>query len=258
MSLRRALPFVSRNSSLASTWCFIAEALRAPRSDLTAQFGCPLASRIAKKGDRKSETAMAPGSSGRSVAKRAGGWWTRGGFIVLARSNGAPSPPMTTHKFDRRTVASVSALGLLLSSGGGESSSSARAAEGGRERGGFFGNFVRANWMQARDFVNSGMRKFLDGDVEGSVSDFDRAIDLDPSQKPRLWQRGLSLYYAGEYEKAAEQFRVDVSLNPNDTEEALWAYLSEARLVGSAKAKEQVRFIQRPGRSSQSPLSSKS
>ena len=203
---------------------------------------------------------MATGRSGRSVAKRAGGWWTRGGFIVLARSNGAPSPPKTTttHKFDRRTVASVSALGLLLSSGGGESSSSARAAEGGRERGGFFGNFVRANWMQARDFVNSGMRKFLDGDVEGSVSDFDRAIDLDPSQKPRLWQRGLSLYYAGEYEKAAEQFRVDVSLNPNDTEEALWAYLSEARLVGSAKAKEQVRFIHRPGRSSQSLLSSKS
>ena len=179
---------------------------------------------------------------------------------MLARSNGAPSPTTmtTTHKFDRRTIASVSALGLLLSSGGGESSSWARAAEGGRERGGFFGNFVRANWMQARDFVNSGMRKFLDGDVEGSVSDFDRAIDLDPSQKPRLWQRGLSLYYAGEYEKAAEQFRVDVSLNPNDTEEALWAYLSEARLVGSAKAKEQVRFIHRPCRSSQSLLSSKS
>lgn len=67
VSLRRALPFVSRNSSLASTWCFIAKAL-ASRSDLTAQFGCPLASaqpRISNKGDRKSENGHGDGKLGK-------------------------------------------------------------------------------------------------------------------------------------------------------------------------------------------------
>ncbi|XLU53586.1 hypothetical protein S245_048234, partial [Arachis hypogaea] len=33
------------------------------------------------------------------------------------------------------------------------------------------------------------------GDVSGSLVEFDRAIELDPRQKAYLWQRGLSLYY---------------------------------------------------------------
>ena len=58
-----------------------------------------------------------------------------------------------------------------------------------------------------------------------------------------MWQRGLSLYYAQEYEKAAEQFRCDVAYNPNDTEEALWTYLSEAQVYGSSKAKENFLIV---------------
>ena len=121
-------------------------------------------------------------------------------------------------------------------------SSAARAAEGeaaDRTKGGFFTKFLQPPWMEARSLISSGMGKFLEGDVGGSVDDFDRALELDPSIKPRLWQRGLSLYYDEQYEKAAEQFRADVSYNPNDTEEALWTYLSEAQLVGSEKAKQQ-------------------
>lgn len=55
-----------------------------------------------------------------------------------------------------------------------------------------------------------------------------------------MWQRGLSLYYVGRYREAAEQFRVDVAVNPNDTEEAVWAYLAEARdpAVGPERARE--------------------
>ena len=36
---------------------------------------------------------------------------------------------------------------------------------------------------------------------------------------PVLWQRGLSLYYAGRFDEGAAQFRRDVALNPGDTEE---------------------------------------
>jgi hypothetical protein len=39
------------------------------------------------------------------------------------------------------------------------------------------------------------------------VQDFDRALALQPQLRPYLWQRGLSLYYLGEFQEAATQFR---------------------------------------------------
>uniref|UniRef100_A0A0D9Y801 Uncharacterized protein n=1 Tax=Oryza glumipatula TaxID=40148 RepID=A0A0D9Y801_9ORYZ len=53
------------------------------------------------------------------------------------------------------------------------------------------------------------------GDVAGSVAEFDRAIELDQRQK-----------------QCAEQFRLDVAANPNDTEESIWCFLCEAQLYG--------------------------
>ncbi|CAI7850827.1 unnamed protein product [Closterium sp. NIES-54] len=80
--------------------------------------------------------------------------------------------------------------------------------------GGFGGNREAA-----RASVRRGMELFVENDVQGSVVEFDRALQLDPSQEPYLWQRGLSLYYLGKFQEAAEQFRKDVAVNPNDTEE---------------------------------------
>jgi len=65
-------------------------------------------------------------------------------------------------------------------------------------------------------------------------------METRPTVKPYLWQRGLSLFYAGRYADAAEQFRTDVAVNPNDTEEAIWAYLAEAQLVGAEQARQQL------------------
>ena len=45
--------------------------------------------------------------------------------------------------------------------------------------------------------MQSGMDKFRRADVDGSLADFDAAMALDPQLRPYLWQRGLSLYYAG-------------------------------------------------------------
>lgn len=43
------------------------------------------------------------------------------------------------------------------------------------------------------------MDKFRRADVDGSLQDFNSALDLDPAMRPYLWQRGLSLFYAGRY-----------------------------------------------------------
>ena len=78
------------------------------------------------------------------------------------------------------------------------------------------------------ELTRRGMSKFSGGEVEASVEDFDAVVALDARYANLMWQRGLSLYYTGEYEEAAKQFRKDVDVNPNDTEESVWCFASEA------------------------------
>ncbi|KAI3695064.1 hypothetical protein L1987_78052 [Smallanthus sonchifolius] len=101
---------------------------------------------------------------------------------------------------------------------------------------------------QALIAIRRGMILFRQGDVVGSVAEFDNAIKLDPRQKAYLWQRGLSLYYLDRFEEGAEQFRIDVAQNPNDTEESIWCFLCEAQLYGPAQARKQFLEVGRDPR----------
>lgn len=80
--------------------------------------------------------------------------------------------------------------------------------------------------------VYEGMSAFASNKVEESVAIYDAIILDDPRRKPFLWQRGLSLYYAERYKDGAEQFKVDVAVNPNDTEEQIWHLLCLAKTDG--------------------------
>ncbi|GLC54900.1 hypothetical protein PLESTB_000917900 [Pleodorina starrii] len=99
-----------------------------------------------------------------------------------------------------------------------------------------------------RSLTRSGMDKFRVNQVEASVEDFDRVIQLAPQMRPYMWQRGLSLYYLGRYAEGAEQFRVDVAVNPNDTEESIWTFLCEAQMVGPDQARKQFLEVGRDPR----------
>ena len=90
-----------------------------------------------------------------------------------------------------------------------------------------------------------GMAKFVQDDVDGSIADFDLVISTAPRMEPYMWQRGLSLYYAKRFSEGSEQFRKDVKVNPNDTEEAIWAFLCDARdpSIGFTGAGEKVSFF---------------
>ncbi|KAK2631991.1 hypothetical protein EUGRSUZ_L02153 [Eucalyptus grandis] len=98
------------------------------------------------------------------------------------------------------------------------------------------------NAREAALAIRRGMLLFRQGDVVGSLAEFDKAMELDPRQKAYLWQRGLSLYYLDRFEEGAEQFRIDVAQNPNDTEESIWCYLCEAQLYGVDEARK--RFLE--------------
>jgi hypothetical protein len=40
------------------------------------------------------------------------------------------------------------------------------------------------------------------------------------------------------FEEGAEQFRLDVAENPDDTEESIWCFLCEAQLYGTEEARK--------------------
>ena len=92
----------------------------------------------------------------------------------------------------------------------------------------------------ARAFARQGMTAFEKGEVEESIKLFDAAEEADPRYATRLWQRGLSYYYADRFKDARKQFLMDVAENPNDTEEAVWHLLAMARTEGLAKARPQM------------------
>jgi len=106
---------------------------------------------------------------------------------------------------------------------------------------------VGSSSMPGGDLTQAGMRAFEGGHIEESIRRFDMAAE---SGYPRalLWQRGLSLFYAGRFEEGARQFREDVAMNPNDTEESIWAMLCEAKLHTFDAARRDMLAVGRDAR----------
>lgn len=88
--------------------------------------------------------------------------------------------------------------------------------------------------MTPRDLVSTGMNKFKEGDLEGSISYFDAAERKNNQFSPYLWQRGISYYYLDEFEKGSKQFKLDVSVNPLDVEEIVWDIACLSRKLNSS------------------------
>lgn len=88
--------------------------------------------------------------------------------------------------------------------------------------------------MQPRQLVSLGMKTFSESRVQDSIELFDRADEAVPngSLTPFLWQRGISLYYADQFEAGSNQFRYDVKVNPLDVEEIVWDIACQNRLKG--------------------------
>lgn len=78
------------------------------------------------------------------------------------------------------------------------------------------------------------------GKVDSATRLFNRYVKEQPNQLPYLWQRGISLYFTGDYEEAAEQFEVHRTVNPNDVENAAWHFLCVAKSKSVETAKQLV------------------
>ena len=93
---------------------------------------------------------------------------------------------------------------------------------------------------QAADMLyRKGVDAFERGEIERSLEAFDALIVMRPDQRPQLWQRGISLYYAKRLEECVAQFESHRGANPDDVENSVWHYLCVAALEGEAAARDQ-------------------
>jgi len=87
------------------------------------------------------------------------------------------------------------------------------------------------------EYVSRGMQHFRRNKITESIRDFDRAVEIEPRIAPRLWQRGISLYYTGNFDKGRQQFESHKTVNPHDVENAAWHFICAARIDGVKAAR---------------------
>ena len=82
-----------------------------------------------------------------------------------------------------------------------------------------------------------GRVNFQLGRIKQSVKDFDAYVKLRPQVESRQWERGIALYYAGEFKRGAEQFELYQTFHDNDVENSVWRFLCMARNENVQKAR---------------------
>jgi lipoprotein NlpI len=85
---------------------------------------------------------------------------------------------------------------------------------------------------------------FFDEKPKEAVAAFNKVIELQPEAAPQLWQRGLALYYAGDFKEGRKQFELHRTVNPNDVENAAWHFLCVARSEGVEAARKALMPIE--------------
>jgi tetratricopeptide (TPR) repeat protein len=95
----------------------------------------------------------------------------------------------------------------------------------------------------AEELHRRGEEHFRAGRIAESIADFDKELELAPNAAPHHWQRGIALYYAGEYEQGVAQFESHQKVNPQDVENAVWHFLCDVRAPGGSVKKAQQQLI---------------
>lgn len=78
------------------------------------------------------------------------------------------------------------------------------------------------------------------GRVDSAVKLFDKYLKYEPQAMRGLWQRGIALYFAGDFKRAAKQFEEHRIVNPNDVENAAWHFLCVSKAESFERAKQVV------------------
>ena len=93
------------------------------------------------------------------------------------------------------------------------------------------------------ELFNRGVENFFEGKVKEAVADWDQEIKLSPARGPHHWQRGLALYYLGDFEKGVAQFESHQKVNGHDVENAAWHFICAVRQKNGSVKKVREKFI---------------
>lgn len=111
-----------------------------------------------------------------------------------------------------------------------------------------------ARALASRILHSRGEEHFRQGRISASIADFDRQIQLEPQREAEHWQRGIALYYAGDFAAGAQQFKLHQTVNPQDVENAAWHFQCESRCSHATFEEARERLIQ-VTRDSRAPMS---
>lgn len=85
-----------------------------------------------------------------------------------------------------------------------------------------------------------GREHFRIGEIDKSLADFNKLVQLKPKLEPQQWERGITAYYAGKYEVGAKQFELYQSYHDQDVENSVWRYLCVVPTEGVEKARKNM------------------
>ena len=66
-------------------------------------------------------------------------------------------------------------------------------------------------------FYSRGYDKYVKGDYYGAISDYTKAIEIDPKDKSAYKNRGIAKEMIGDLKGACDDWRKTVDLSPNDS-----------------------------------------
>jgi peptidyl-dipeptidase A len=81
---------------------------------------------------------------------------------------------------------------------------------------------------------------FRTANVKQSVADFDAYVQAAPKVESSQWERGIAMYYAGQYQRGADQFKLYQTYHDNDVENSAWRFLCLAKAKDVATARENL------------------
>ncbi len=99
---------------------------------------------------------------------------------------------------------------------------------------------IEVNEKNSTAFYLRGRLRFQLAKPKESVSDFDSHVKLSPRMESRQWERGISMYYAQQYKKGAEQFELYQTYHDNDVENSAWRFLCVAKSKSIDEARKNL------------------
>jgi lipoprotein NlpI len=107
---------------------------------------------------------------------------------------------------------------------------------------------IESDPRSAEAYYWRGRARFCLDKIDDSLADFDKTIELNPAGASRLWERGITCYYAGKFKEGARQFELYQTFHSEDVENAVWHILCNCRVDGFDAAAKKILPIRRDAR----------